>query len=111
MNETLTLALENYHGFPLSHSQKRGFIDGIRHFSRMLFGTAINEDVEELRDRYNHLALLVSAHNKAICFNSNHIARLEQHVHNIASYTATLRLFLNNVLTTIKSLYDLIIVG
>ncbi len=111
MNETLTLAFENYHGFPLSGRQKRGFIDGIGNLSRMLFGTAMNEDVEELRDRYNHLALLASAHNKAIRFISNHIARLEQHVHDIASYKATLRLSLNNVLITIKSLYDLNIMG
>ncbi len=68
----------------------------------MVFGTAVNEEVEEFSDRYNHLALLASAHNKAIRFNSNHIARLEQHVHDIASYTATLRLSLNNILTTIK---------
>ncbi len=77
----------------------------------MLFGTAMNEDVEELRDRYNQLALLASAHNKAIRFNSKHIARLEQHVHDIASYTATLRLSLNKVFSTIKSLYDLNIIG
>ncbi len=88
-----------------------GFFDGTGHLSRMLFGTAMNEDVEKLRDRYNHLALLASAHNKAIRFNSKNIARLEQHVHGIASYTATLRLSLNNVLTTIKSLYDLNIIG
>ncbi len=50
----------------------------------MLFGTAMNKDVEELRDRYNHLALLASAHNKAMRFNSKHIARLEQYVHDIA---------------------------
>ncbi len=73
----------------------------------MLFGTAINEDVEELRDRYNDLALLTSAYSKAIRFNSKHIDRLEKHVHDIASYKATLRLSLNNVWTTIKSLYDL----
>ncbi len=90
LNETLTLALENYHSFPLSHHQKRGFIDGIGHLSRMLFETAMNEDVEELRDRYNHLALLASANNKAIHFNSKHIARLEQHMNDIASYAANL---------------------
>ncbi len=102
MNETLTLALENYHSFPLSHRQTRRFIDGIGHLSRMLFGTAMNEDVEELRDRYNHLALLASAHNKAIRFNSKHIARLEQHVHDIASCTATLRLSLNKFLVPLR---------
>ncbi len=111
MNETLTLALENYHGFPLSHHPKRGFFDGIGHLSGMLFGTAMNKDVEELRNRYSHLALLASAHNKAIRFNSKHTARLEQHVYDIAFCTTTLRLSLNNVLTTIKSHYDLNVVG
>ncbi len=57
------------------------------------------------------MALLVSAHNRAIHFNSKHIARFEQDVHDIDSYTSTLRLSLNNVLTTIKSLYDLNIIG
>ncbi len=87
VTETLTLALENYYGFPLSHRQKRGFFDGIGHLSRMFFGTVMNEDVEEPRDKYNHLALIASVHNKAKRFNSKHIARLEQHVHDIASYT------------------------
>ncbi len=64
-NETLTFALEKYHGFPLSHRHKRGLFDGLRHLSRRLFGTAMNEEVEELRDRYNHSASLDSVHNKA----------------------------------------------
>ncbi len=68
----------------------------------MLFGTAMNEVVEELRDRYKHLTLLVSAHNKAIHFNSKHIAGLEQHMHDIPSHAATLRSSLNTVLTTIN---------
>ncbi len=96
---------------PLSHRQKRGFFDGLGHLSLMLFGTAMNEDVEELRDRYNHLAPLASAHNKAIHFNSKHTARFEQHVHDIASYAATLQSSLNDVLTNIKSLYDLNVAG
>ncbi len=111
MNETLTLALENYHGFPLLHHHKRGFFDGLGQFSRMLFVTAVNEDVEELRDRYNHLSLLESAHKKAILFNSKYFARPEQHVHDIASYAEILPLSLNNVLSTIKSLLDLDVVG
>ncbi len=73
----------------------------------MLFGTAMNEDVEELKDRYNHLAVLASAYNKSIDLNSKHIARLEQHVTDIAGYSAILWLSLNNALTTIKSLFDL----
>ncbi len=110
MNETLALALDNYQGFPLSHSQKRGLFDGLGHHC-MLFGTAMNEDVEKLRDRYTHLSLLAFAYNKAIHLNSKRIARLEQHLLDIASHVATLRSSLNNVLTTIKSPFDLNVVG
>ncbi len=70
----------------------------------MFFGTAMNEDVEELRDRYNHLVSLASAHNKAIHLNSRNSAKLEQQMHDVAAYTATLRSSLNKVLTSIKNI-------
>ncbi len=50
----------------------------------MLYGTAMNEDVEKLRDRYNHLDPFASVHNKAMHFTSKHITGLEQHVLDIA---------------------------
>ncbi len=53
----------------------------------MLFGTAMDEDVEDLRERYNHLASLVANQNKAINMNSLHIDRLEHVVQDIASYS------------------------
>ncbi len=70
----------------------------------MLFGTAMNEDVEELRDRYNYLISLASAPNKAITLNSRNIARLEQKMHDVASYAATLQTSLNAVLTSLINL-------
>ncbi len=77
----------------------------------MFFGTAMNEDVEELRDRYNHLVSLASAHNKAINLNSRNIATLEQPMQDVASYTATLRSSLNKMLTSIKNLYEMATIG
>ncbi len=111
VNETPSLALDNYRNFPLAHRPKRGLFDGIGQLSRMLFGTAMNEDVEELRDRYNHLVSLASAQNKTIILNSSNIARLEQQMHDVASYTATLRTSLNAVLTSLKKLYAMAVIG
>ncbi len=37
VNETLTLALENYHDFPLTHCSKRGLFDGIGKLSHVLW--------------------------------------------------------------------------
>ena len=107
LNDTLTLALADFHGFPLAHRSKRGLVDGIGQLSRSLFGTAMNNDVQELRDRYNHLFSLAVAQDKAIHLNSKHIAVLDQHLHDIASYTATLRATLNKALTSLKHVYSL----
>ncbi len=77
----------------------------------MLFGTVMNEDVKELRDKYNHLVSLASAQNKAITLNSRNIARLEQQMHDVASYTATLRTSFNALLTSHKNLYAMEVIG
>ncbi len=53
LNETLKIALENYTDISFSKRAKRGLINGFGQLSRMLFGTAMDEDVEGLRERYN----------------------------------------------------------
>ncbi len=58
LNETLNIALDNYADPSFSNSTKRGLINGLGQLSRLLFGTAMDEDVENLRERYNHLASL-----------------------------------------------------
>ena len=55
--------------------------------SRMLFGTAMNEDVEDLRENYNQLASIASFNNKAINLNCKKITRLNQHVNDLAIYS------------------------
>ncbi|RUM30632.1 MAG: hypothetical protein DSY32_02030, partial [Aquifex sp.] len=74
LNDTINLALENYSGLDTANRTKRGLIDGIGQLSRLLFGTAMNEDVEKLRDRYNQLTSIASANNKAIHLTCRKIA-------------------------------------
>ncbi len=76
LNDILTLALENYADLSFTYRTKRDLVNGIGQLSRMLFGTARNEDVEELRDRYNHLASLAATHHKTTRMISLHISRL-----------------------------------
>ncbi len=66
LNETLNIALDNYADPSFSNRTKRGLINGLGQLSRMLYGTAMDEDVENFRERYNHLASLVAKENKAI---------------------------------------------
>ncbi len=66
VNETLTLALENYADVHLSTRPKLGLVDGLGHLSRFLFCTAMDFNVQELRGKYSYLASVAEAQNKAI---------------------------------------------
>ncbi len=78
--------------------------DGAGQLSSMLFGTVMNEDVLDLREKLNQLASFASAHNKLIHLNSQNIRRLGQQVQDIASYINTLRSSRNAMLSDIKNL-------
>ncbi len=80
LNDTLTLALDNYIGITLANHTKRGVINGIGQFLCMLFGTAMNEYVVELREKSNQLTSFASAQNKLIHLNSQNIKKLEKQV-------------------------------
>ena len=79
VNDTITSALENNKGLTVTNRTKRGLIDGIGKLSQMLFGTAMNKDVVELRDRYNQLV------------------RLEKQVAELAAYTYLLHISISKV--------------
>ncbi len=60
LNETLNIALDDYAEPSFSNRTKRGLINGLEQLFRILFGTAMDEDVKDLRERYNHLASLAA---------------------------------------------------
>ncbi len=72
----------------------------------MLFGTAMDEDVEQLRERYNHLTSIASANYRAIHINCRNIARLEKHVSDLGLYVNQLKSELNNILASVDSMCD-----
>ncbi len=49
LNDTISLASDTYIGLNRPSRAKRGLIDGIGKLSRTLFGTAMDEDVEQPR--------------------------------------------------------------
>ncbi len=106
LNDTLTLPLDNCDGINLSNRTKRGLIDDLGQLSRMLFGTATNEGVLDLKEKLNHLTSFASAPNKFIHLNSQNIKRLEQQVQDIASYTNILKFSLNTMLVYIRNIYS-----
>ncbi len=102
LNETLNIALDNYADPSFSNHTKRGLINGLGQLSRMLFGTAMDEDVQDLRERYNHLASLAANQNKAINMNSLHINSLEHAIQDITSFSRAVRIPLNLMIKNVK---------
>ncbi len=108
LNDTISLASDTYNG---PSRAKRGLIDGIGKLSRMLFGTAMDEDVEHLRERYNHQTSIASTNYRAIHINCPNIARLEKHVSDLGLYVNQMKSELNNVLTSVDSMYDFVTIS
>ncbi len=111
LNEVLNIALDNYADPSFSNRIKRGLINGFGQLSRRLFGTAMDEDVEDLMERYNHLASLAANQNKDINMNSLHINRLDHAVQDIASYSRTMRTALNLVIEDVKGIHELALIN
>ncbi len=111
VNETLQLALESYLGLEGPAREKRAWLEGSGEISRDLFGTAMQRDVDEFRDRYNQLTTLASANNRAIQINCQRLAKLDRHVSHLGLYVNRLKLGLNKVLATIDSLYHFMVLN
>ncbi len=86
-------------------------INGLGQISHILFGTAMDEDLQNLRERYNHLASLAANLNKAMNMNSLHIHRLEHAIQNIASYSRAVRIALNLVIEDVKGIHEMSLIN
>ncbi len=111
LNETLNIDLDNYADPSFSNRTKRGLINGLEQLSRMLFGTAMDEDVQDLRERYNHLVLLAANQNKAINMNSLHVNRLEHAIKDIASYSRAVMIALNLMTEDVKGIHEMALIN
>ncbi len=104
VNHSLTDILDSYGGLTSSHRAKRGLINGLGQLSRMLFGTAMDEDIVELRQKFNSLIAYASSQSKVITLNSHHIQRTEQHLVDIHSFTHCLVASFNSAMNTFNKL-------
>ena len=111
VTDTVVAAVDNYEGLSITNRTKRGLIDGIGKLSQMLFGTATEDDVEDLRGRYNQLLNIARTNNKAISLNCRNIARLEKQITELASYTQHLGDLIKVMWFKIGATYQYILIG
>ncbi len=106
VNDTVSLALESYVGLDGPARDKRALLEIFGELSRDVFGTAMQSDVDELRDRYNKLTVVANANNRAIQINCQKLARLDRHVAELGMYVNRMKLALDQVFETLNSFYD-----
>ena len=86
-------------------------MDGFGKLSRLLFGTAMNEDVVELRTQYQDLASMAAEHAKAINLNCRNIALLHEHVTDLGIYVRRLQYNLNQVLMQLEFSTNMMVIN
>ena len=112
VNDTVSLALESYIGLEGPARDKRYAPLGILgELSRDIFGTAMQADVDELRDRYNQLTVVANANNRAIQINCQKLIRLDRHVAELGTFVNRLKLSLDQVFEKLNSFYDFLVLG
>ena len=111
VTEMIDSAIENYEGLSVTNRTKRGLINGIGKISQFLFGTAMNEDVEDLKGKYNQLLSIAKSNHKAINLNCRNIERLEKQVTDLASYANLLGQSMNVMLAKLNSAYEYSVIG
>ncbi len=66
VNDSAALALESYLGLEGTAREKRAWLEPIGEMSHDIFGTAMQRDADELREKYNQLTALASANNREV---------------------------------------------
>ena len=72
----LSHATHDYTVHPVHARSKRGLLNALGRASQFLFGTAMDEDVQDLRDRYNKVVTVAAANRKVINMHSQQLTKL-----------------------------------
>ncbi|XP_045105173.1 uncharacterized protein LOC123500547 [Portunus trituberculatus] len=110
LSNKLATATYDFSKHPMHARNKRGLINAFGKISQTLFGTAMDEDVQDLRERYNHLVNIATTNRRVINMHSKHIASLESHLKDLLGHTNHLRSVLNDAIVRIAELTDFVLV-
>ncbi len=72
----MAIAMHDYNQHPVHARVKRGLVDLFGYGAIALIGTAMDEDVQHLRQRYSHLPSIAETKHKFVKFNHNLIHSL-----------------------------------
>ena len=108
LNNILAIAMHDFRQHPMHARVKRGLVDLVGYGARMLIGTAMDEDVQDLRQRYSHLLSIAETNKRFVNLNHNIINSLRANVQNLLEYSNQLRDVLDNVNVKMEDLTKLV---
>ncbi len=85
---------------------KRGLLNVLGKASQFLFGTAMDEDVQDLKEHFNTIMSIAATNRRIINLNSKNIARLHSHVEQLREQANNLTVMFNAALRRLDTLSE-----
>ncbi len=100
-------AIIDYSSHPTQTRSKRsGLLNVFGKASRYLFGTAMDDDVRDLREHFNVIMSFAATNRRTIKLNSNNIARLHSNVEKLQEHANNLTVAFNAALRRLDTLSE-----
>jgi len=99
----------DYSLHPVHARTKRGLINALGRISQFLFGTAMDEDVQDLREHYNRLITIAATNRKVLNLNCKKLARLESNLKELLQHSNQLTRVLNSALIRLEALNEFLL--
>ncbi len=103
-------ASRDYTIHPIHSRKKRGLLNIVGSASSFLFGTATEDEVQDLRKHHNDLLSYAAQSHQVINLNCKKIARLHSHLEKLLNVTNQLTLMTNSALQKLEELHTLFLV-
>ena len=104
---TLLHATHDYNVHPVHARSKRGLLNALGRASQYLFGTAMDDDVQDLREHYNKVVTVAAANRKVLNLHNKQISKLGADVQDLLKHANYLTRVLNSAIARLDALTDL----
>ncbi len=101
----------DYSLHPVHSRIKRGLLSIVRSASKLLFGTATEDDVRDLRERYNHVFSFAAHNRRVINLNYKMITKLQSHLTTLLYHANKVTSLLNKALQNLDRLTEFLLIG
>ena len=103
-------ANRNYASHPIHSRKRRGLLNLVGSAANFFFGTATEDEVQDLRDHYNKLLDSAARNQRVVSLNCKKIALLHSHLEKLLNHTNQLASLTNSALQELEEVRNLFLV-